>query len=629
MGVGLNTGWMRRYRRTNLRADLTAGLVVAALAVPQALGYAVVAHVPVEVGLYTLPPALLAYALFGSSRLLVVGPVSTVSVLSGSLVATLAGGDTARAVELTSSLAVVAGIVLVAGGLLRVGWVAEFLSEPILSGFVTGLVVLIVVGEIPGLLGLGTPQGNVLSRIGALVGGLPDANWVTALVGALALALLFGGSRVDPRVPWSLVVLVAGVVVARTAGLEAHGVALIGHVPSGLHLPQLPIPAADDVPALVTGGLAIGAVGLAEGLAAARLFAARSGAHVDADTELLAHGAADLAAGLAGGMGVAGSLSKTAAAARAGARTQMAGLVAAAAVVSVLLFLAPLVSALPKVVLSAIVVHAVWGLARVRAFARYRAIRRNDVTAATVALVGVLALGPLAGLGVAVAQSILGLVYRSIQVTIDEMGKVQGEKAAWGAVARHPDRKTVDGVLVLRLSGPMFWANAATVVDEIALAVADHPGTRVLILDLEATNQLDTTTVDRLAALLTRLRSEGVDLYLVRVFEDVRTVMTRSGFMADLDPTGRMWHSISAGVRAARKAIRAAGPDGVPVPVLEGPYPAAGTVAEVPAEEEDEVLEAVGADGASADTDEERIAARHEHEPAPGRRPRPRPRAGA
>ena len=604
-GVRAVAARLRAYRRRgDLRADTVAGLVVAALAVPQALGYAVVAHVPVEVGLYTLPPALLAYALVGSSRLLVVGPVSTVSVLSGTLVATLAHGDQARATELTSSLAVVAGIALVVGGLLKVGWVAEFLSEPILSGFVTGLVVLIVLGEVPALLGLQPSSGNVLVRFGAVLVGLPGTNPATAAVGAVALALLFGGSRLAPRVPWSLVVLVGGVVAARALGLDGRGVALIGPVPSGVHLPHVPLPAAADLPALVTGGLAIGAVGLAEGLAAARLFAARSGAHVDADAELLAHGAADVAAGLAGGMGVAGSLSKTAAAARAGGRTRMTGVVAAGLVVAVLLLLAPLVSALPKVVLSAIVVHAVWGLARVRAFERYRAIRRNDAVAAVVALVGVLALGPLAGLGVAVAQSILGLVYRSIQVTVDEMGKVPGEKAAWGAVGRHPERRTVEGVLVLRLSGPVFWANAATVTDEIALAVAEHPGTRVLVLDLEATNQLDTTSADRLAALLVRLRAQGVDLYLVRVFEGVRGVLTTSGFMASFDPGGRMWHSISAGVRAARKAIRSAGPGGVPTPVVEGPYPA------VAADEDD---------GVETSADEERIAVRPETEPRPVR----------
>ncbi len=308
-----------------------------------------------------------------------------------------------------------------------------------------------------------------------------------------------------------------------------------------------------------------------------------------------------------------------------------------------LVVLAPAVSSLPKVVLSAIVVHAVWGLARVRSFERYRQVRRNDVVAAGVALVGVLALGPLAGLGVAIAQSILGLVYRSIQVTVDEMGKVPDEKAAWGARAGHPERRTVDGVLVLRLSGPVFWANAATVADEVLLAVDEHPGTRVAVLDLEATNQLDTTTADRLDGLLTRLRARGVDLYLVRVFPDVREVLTRSGFMAEFDPAGRMWHSISAGARAARKAIKAAAPDALPVPVLDGPYGAVGVPAQapegVPPGVPADVLPGVpdqaagAATGVEEDldelgpvTEEERIAVRRADEPGPSRSRRAHPR---
>jgi MFS superfamily sulfate permease-like transporter len=258
--------------------------------------------------------------------------------------------------------------------------------------------------------------------------------------------------------------------------------------------------------------------------------------------------------------------------------------VAAAVVVGVLLVLAPLVSALPRAVLSAIVVHAVWGLARVRSFRRYQTVRRNDSVAAVVALVGVLALGPLAGIGVAIAQSILGLVYRSIQVTVDVMGKVPGEKAAWGAVDQHPDRRTVDGVLVLRVSAPIFWVNASTVTGAVSRLVAAHPGTRVVVLDLEATNQLDTTAADRLSGLLGRLRAAGVDLYLVRVFGDVREVLERSGFLAALKPEGRLWHSISAGARAARVALESVGPQPVPPP---SPEP---------------------------DAEQERIAVRHERE---------------
>ena len=245
----LLTGWrelpglqrLRTYQRANLPGDLSAGLLVAALAIPQALGYATVAGVPVQVGLYTLPPALIAYALFGTSRVLFVGPVSTVTVLSGSIVRQMSGGDASKAAALTSALAITAGLLLIVVGLIRIGWVAQFLSEPIVMGFVTGLVVLIIVGEIPGLLGLPTPSGALLDRLWALIRNSPHANPVTVAVSLGALLVLFGGQRLFPRMPWALVALVGGVLASDLAGLAGHGVKLVGHVPGGLPLPALPV----------------------------------------------------------------------------------------------------------------------------------------------------------------------------------------------------------------------------------------------------------------------------------------------------------------------------------------------------------------------------------------------------
>ncbi|MEZ5192343.1 MAG: SulP family inorganic anion transporter [Nocardioides sp.] len=540
--------------------DLSAGLLVAALAVPQSLGYAAVAGVPVQVGLYTLPPALLAYALLGSSRLLFMGPVSTVSVLSGSIVRQLAGGDPVLAVRLTSALAIVAGLVLLAAGLLRVGWVARFLSVPIVTGFVTGLVVLIVVGEIPGLLGLPPPPGALLERLLALARDLPDIEATTFAVAASALILLFAGQRWAPRVPWALVVLVGGIVVSRLADLPARSVPTVGDVPTGLPRPWLPWVGVEHLGGLVVGGIAVAAVGIAEGLAAARTFA-HAKESLDDDTELVANGAADVAAGVFGGLGVAGSLSKTAANARAGAHTQISGVASAVVVLLVLLFAAGLIGPLPRSVLSAIVINAVWGLVQPSAFRRFRTVRRNDFVASLVALVGVPLLGPLNGLLVAIGQSLLGLVYRSMQVEVDVMGKVPHEKAAYGAIAHDPCRETVPGVLVLRPDGPIFWANADPVFTRIGQLLAEHPDTRVLILDLEATNQLDTTTAERLDALLARLRVEGRDLLLVRVFGNVKALLSRCGLLDRLGEE-HLWHSISAAVKAAKKAAAlAAEPD--------------------------------------------------------------------
>jgi MFS superfamily sulfate permease-like transporter len=237
-------------------------------------------------------------------------------------------------------------------------------------------------------------------------------------------------------------------------------------------------------------------------------------------------------------------------------------------VLLVLAFLAPLLSSLPRAVLSAVVIQAVWGLMDVQALRRYARIRRNDLVSALAAMGGVVVLGPLYGLLAAVGQAVLGLVYRSSRVGVDVMGKVPGEKAAWGSVARHPERRTTDGILVLRLDVPLFWVNAGEVEQRVLAAVDAHPGTRVLLLDLEATSQLDTTSIDALDLLLTRLSDRGVELFLVRVFHRARRVLDKSGFLDRLG-ADHMWHSISAAVRAAKDQYaigRPSTPDGYAPP---------------------------------------------------------------
>jgi sulfate permease, SulP family len=567
--------WLPRYDRGWLRGDLVAGAVVAALAVPQALGYASIAGAPVQVGLYAVPLALVAYAIFGSSRQLVVGPVSTVSVLSGSFLASFGVAGTAQAASYTAALALACGLVMLAAGFLGIGWVAEFLSKPIVTGFVLGLVVLVILGELPHLLGVPTPQGRVVERVGALGGSLSrgDADATTVLISAVSLLILFGGQWLARSVPWALLVLVAGLAVSNAADLAAHGVEVVGPVPRGLPTPAVPTVAAADVPALLSSGAALALVGLAEGLSAARLFAGRGGYRIDADQELRATGAANVASGLFGGIGVAGSLSKTAAVDEARGRTQIAGLTAAALAVVVIALIAPVLSELPKAVLSAIVVNAVWKLVDLMALRRYARVRRNDIVAAGVAAVGVLAFGPLYGLLLAVAGSVLGLVYRSSRVEIDVMGRLAEEKAAWGSVRDHPERTTVPGILVLRMDTPVFWVTASPVTDAILAeveaaqveaatgeaATGEAAGrgaagrVKAVVLDLQATHQMDTTSADALADLLAALRAQGVDLYLVRVMWAVRRGLRRSGLMAEIGEN-HLWHSISQAVREARRA---------------------------------------------------------------------------
>jgi high affinity sulfate transporter 1 len=545
--------WLPAYDRSRLRGDVIAGAIVAALLIPQSLGYARIAGVPVEVGLYAIPLALLAYAVLGSSPQLIVGPASTVAIVSGSLAANIAIDNPEDIVAITSGLAIAAGIVLIGTGLLRIAWVAEFLSKPIVTGFVFGLTLTIVIGELPTLLGIPKPPGDLLGVLYRTIRNVGDAHIPTLLVGAAALLMLFGGRLVASRMPWGLVTVVAAVAVSSLLDLDAEGVATIGEVPGGLPPLGLPLIPREDLAAVIAGGLSIALVALAEGLAATRLFATRNGYRVETESELIGMGAANIGAGLFGGLGVAGSLSKTAAVDRAGGRSQVAGLSAAVLTIVVLLAFTWFFTELPQAVLSAIVIAAVWGLMDVAALRRYSKVRRADFVAAAVAIAGVVLFGPLPGLGIAITTSLAAIIYRSSAPRLEVLGKIGDEKAAWGRVRGHKHRNTVPGVMVVRLDVPLFWVNAIAIEDRLLAELADWPDTRAVILDLEATSQLDTTSADMLSHLHDELAAQGIELYLARVITRVARVLERSGFLEQLGDD-QIWHSISQAVRAARRA---------------------------------------------------------------------------
>ncbi len=544
--------WLPTYERNRLGGDVLAGAIVAALLVPQSLGYARIAGVPVEVGLYAVPLALLAYAVLGSSPQLIVGPASTVAIVSGSIVADIARDNPQDAVAITSALAIVAGVALAATGVLRVAWLAEFLSKPIVTGFVFGLTLTIIIGELPTVLGIPKPPGDLIGVLVRTIGNVDETHPHTAIVGGIALLLLIGGRRLASHMPWGLMVVVAGVAASRLFDLEADGVAVIGDVPGGLPPLGLPLVPLDDLGAIVVGGASLALVALAEGLAATRLFATRGGYRVETERELIGMGASNIAAGFSGGLSVAGSLSKTAAAAQAGSRSQVSGITAAGIVVIVLLAFTWLFEDLPQSVLSAIVIAAVWGLMDVAALNRYLMVRRADFVAGLVAASAVVLLGPLPGLGIAIVVSLLAIIYRSSRPRIEVLGKIDDEKSAWGRVRGHPERHPVPGVMVVRLDAPLFWVNAAAIEERLITEVGKWEDTSALVLDLEATTQLDTTAADTIGQLHHELADLGVQLYLARVLHRVEAVFDRSGFLDRLG-SEHVWHSISQCVRAAER----------------------------------------------------------------------------
>ncbi len=591
--------WLPAYPRRLLRGDVLAGAMVAALMIPQSLGYARIAGVPVEVGLYAVPLALLAYAVLGSSPQLIVGPASTVAIVSGSLVADIARDNPEDAVAITSALAIAAGVVLVVAGLLRIAWLAEFLSKPIVTGFVFGLTLTIIIGELPTLLGIPKPPGDLIGVFIRTVDRLGEADGTTALVGGVALLVLALGRRFVPRVPWGLLVLLVGVAASRAFDLEAKGVAMIGDVPAGIPPIGLSWIPRDDVGAVLIGGMSLALVALAEGLAASRLFATRGGYRVDTGRELVGMGASNVAAGISGGLAVAGSLSKTAAAEQSGGKSQITGLTSAVLVIVVLLAFTWVFEDLPQAVLSAIVIAAVWGLMDVAAVRRYAHVRRADFVAAVVGIGAVVLFGPLAGLGISITVALLAIIYRASSPRIEVLGKIGDEKAAWGRVRGHPERRPVDGVVVVRLDAPLFWANATAIEDRVIAEAERWPDTRAVVLDLEATTQLDTTSADVVAHLARELQRRGVRLYLARVLHRVEAVLERSGCF-DVIPAERSWHSISQCVRAARRetGLRGSQPD-----PTDGESGAGDRAGEGDGEGDDEEVEVLDDDASDDDSD--------------------------
>lgn len=561
-GAGSRSRWVppgfRGYRRGWLRGDVVAGLTVWAVLVPESIAYATIAGVPPIVGLYAAPVALVLYALLGSSRQLVVGPMSSTALLSAAVVAGAAGADPVAA---TAALAVVAGVIALVAGLLRLGFVASFISEPVLKGFVIGLALTIIVGQLPALIGAEGGEGEFFGRLWGFLSGLGDTDALTAAVGLSALAALLLLKRLLPTVPASLVVVVLAVAATWAFGLDRHGLDIVGPLPGGLGPVGPPDLDLSRYGALAAGAAGIALVGFAEGLGAARTYAAKAGDRIDPDRELLGLGGANLASGLCSGMVVNGSLSKTAVNGAAGARSQVSGLTAALLTVLTLLFLTGLFEKLPEAVLAAVVVSAVLELVDVGALrdlyrlttseltAVYGLAARLDFLGAVAALLGVLLLGTLQGLLVGVGVSLLLLLRRSSRPHLAELGRITGPAGTgprWVDRERDGVAATEDRVTVLRVEGGLYFANAEYVHDRVVDA-ARPENVRAVVLDVRAVPFVDATAARMLDRLADGLAGHGADLFLARELGQVRDLLRHPA---------AMYPSVEQAVRAAHARIR-------------------------------------------------------------------------
>ena len=502
--------------------------------VPEAMAYAGIAGVPVQYGLYAIPLALLGYAIFGSSRELVVGPSASVVALSAAAVGAVAvaKADPNAYIALTAVLALVVGVIYVLGGLARLGWVEHLFARPVLDGFILGLGLFVAVGQIPKLAGIEKPSGDTIAVLVRTLTDIGNWNWTAVVVGIAALAVLFGMKRWLPKVPAAIVVVVVSIWCVNLLDLAGHGLKLVGKVPTGFHFVSYSSLSWHDVGAVVPDALGIVIVGFAESIAIAKSFAAEHKYSVDANQEMLAYGAANIGAGALQGFAVCGSLSKTAASQQARARTQAAPLFTAVVVLLTILFLAGLFQDLPEPVLGAIVIAAVAGMLRFDKLTALRRARTPEFWAALGALLGVIVIDVFPGVVIGVALSFGLLIHALDHPHIARLGRSQ-DAARYADLDTHPGVTPVPGVVIERFEGPLVFTNAGLLLSAVRQQVDTAPRPpRAVVLDFEGVTQVDITGSDALREMHAWLEPRGVTLALARVNAAVRDALDRGGVLA-------------------------------------------------------------------------------------------------
>jgi high affinity sulfate transporter 1 len=552
-------GWLRSYDRAWLTADVLAGLTLWGLVVPEGMAYAGIAGLPPQAGLYTLLASLLVYALFGSSRHLSVGATSaTAALIAGTVVALGAStSDMATYQAYAVALVLVVGVVFLVAGLARLGFITQFLSKPVMDGFVFGLAFFVGVGQLNKLFGVSKGEGNVLEKLLHIIKQLPDANWVTFAVGASALALLFLLPRWNKKIPAGLVVLFGYIALSSVLKLNAnYGVAVAGELPQGLPAISLPKVPVATIMAMVLPAIGIFLLAYSEALGVAREFAEKHGYEVDADQELNAHAFANLASSLFGGMIAAGGMSASAVKEGAGARTQVANLVAWGVTVVTLLFLTPLFTNLPEAVLAALIIHAIWHIIAARKLRQIRLVSRTEFWFALIAFLGVILIDVLQGMVIGLLCSIIYVVYKSSRPHLASLGRVSGVPGAYTDLARHPENRAVPGVLILRLDAPMYYANALTVRDK-AKAMMEESETplRAVILDASVQDELDITSAEVLEGLVKELQGQGIAVYVAELHAPVREFGRRTGLL-DLIGEENVFPTVDLAVRSIETSNR-------------------------------------------------------------------------
>jgi len=545
---------LQSYKRKWLSKDVVAGLVLTALLVPQGMAYAELAGLPSVTGLYTSVMALLAYAIFGPSRVLVLGPDSSLGPMIAATILPLVGanGNPEQAIALASMLALIVGVLTILAGAAKLGFVADLLSKPTRIGYLNGLALTILIGQLPKLFGFSVHAQGLIREAAKFVQGVLNGDTVPAAlaVGICSLALILAFQRWLPRVPGVLVAVVVSILAVVALNLSDHGVKLVGTLPQGFPTPAFPSVPFNDLARLLAGAVGIAIVSLADTISTSSAFAARKGREVYANKEMIAIGSANIASGFFHGFPVSTSGSRTAVADQAGAQTQVTGIVGAATITLMLLFVPGLLRNLPQPTLAAIVIAASLSLTDIPGTIRLRRQRPTEFWLSIAAFLGVALLGVLAGIGIAVGLSILNVFRHAWWPYNAVLGRIEGVPG-YHDVHMHPEAEQVPGLVIYRFDAPLFFANARSFRDQVRALAAVQPPPRWIVIAAEPITDIDVTAADMLKDLSVTLEERGTSLYFAEMKDPVRQKAERYELSEAL-PADRFFPTLGAAVRAYR-----------------------------------------------------------------------------
>jgi high affinity sulfate transporter 1 len=547
---GLRT--LLTYQPAWLTRDLVAGLVLTALLVPAGMGYAEASGLPPIHGLYATIVPLAAYALFGPSRILVLGPDSSLAPLIAATIIPLAAGDPDQAVALAGMLALMAGVLCVAAGLLRFGFITDVLSKPVRYGYMNGIALTVLVGQLPKLFGFSVDADSLIQEVRGFVKGVVagETNRVALLLGIASLVVILGCKRWLPKIPGVLVAVVGATVAVAVLNLGArYDLSVVGPLPKGLPSLALPEWSAGNMATLAAGAVGIALVSFADTSVLSRTFAIRGGYRVDANQEMIALGAANAATGFFQGFPISSSSSRTPVAEQAGAKTQLTGLVGATAIALMLVFVPNIVQDLPSAALAAVVISASLSLVEVAGVRKLWRMRKTEFALSIVCFLGVAFLGVIEGIFIAVGLALLNFIWRAWRPYDAVLGKVDGLKG-YHDVTRYPAARRVPGLVLFRWDAPLFFANAEVFGQDVREAVTASPTpARRVVVAAEPVTDVDTSAADVLQSLHDDLDAAGVELHFAEVKDPVKDRLRRYGLLERLGPE-RFYPTVGTAVDA-------------------------------------------------------------------------------